>query len=265
MSPALSPRLANYQARLRHAMVARNAAGVVPLLVGGLDPGTRLAVHQRHYDTSLVTTLIGKFPATVWLVGTPLFTDAARAFVHERPPSAPCLAEYGEDFPDFLSSRVASPLAYLRAFARLEWCLGLAAVAIDHPPVSLDEFSWRDAEELMDVQLSLQPGLYYLQAEWPVDELMKLFLTETAPDRFVLDRTDVWIEVRGARGTFDMRRLDRGHFAFRRAIQEGLSLGEAAESVLSAVDDFDAGAALQQVVGEGLVVAMTNDVRAGAK
>lgn len=264
MTRALSPHLADYQARVWQAMVARDAAGVVPLLVGGPEPGKRFAVHQRHYDTSLVKTLVNKFPATVWLVGTPLFTDAASAFVHERPPGAPCLAEYGEDFPDVLSAR-ASHLPYLQSFARLEWCLGLAAVAIDHPPVSLDESSRHGAEALMDLQLSLQPGVYYLQAEWPVDELMKLFLTDAAPDRFVLDRTDVWIEVRGARGTFDMHRLDCGQFAFRRAIQEGLSLGEAAERALSAADDFDAGAALRQVVGKGLVMAMTNEVRGGAK
>ena len=80
------------------------AETVAPLLVGGNDPRKRLAIHHRHYETSLVTALLDRFPATIWLVGSTFVTETARQFVRRRPPSRPCIAEYGEEFPAFLSA-----------------------------------------------------------------------------------------------------------------------------------------------------------------
>src|SRR5215472_9257519 len=96
------PALSELQSRFRDAVVYADAREIAPLLAGGPDPVRRLDIHQRNYQTSLVDALLVKFPATGWLVGTPLLTEAARRFVREHPPAAPCIAEYGADFPRFL-------------------------------------------------------------------------------------------------------------------------------------------------------------------
>ena len=249
--------LADTQTHLRRAVVTGEAAGVVPLLVGGRDPEKRLAIHRRHYETSLVTALLDKLPATVWLAGSPFVTEAARHFVHDHPPHAPCIAEYGAEFPEFLSTRPASErVPYLRVFAELEWRLGQVAVAIDRPPVSFERLSQIDINVLTFARCTLQPGLHYLHASWPVDDLIKLYLTDTAPDRFVLAPADVWIEIRGARGEFRINRLDAGELIFRQAVQEGRAIGDAAECALDASAGFDPGGALARLVGEGLVTAV---------
>src|ERR1051326_2150993 len=97
---------------------------------------------------------------------------------------------------------------------------------------------------LPDIQVTLQPGLRYLKASWPVDELMKLYLTDTAPDRLELAPGDVWIEVRGARGQFQLGRLDAGSFTFRKSASEGRSIGESAGIALDVDETFDPGQAL---------------------
>src|SRR5207248_259669 len=100
---------------------AEHIEDLKPLLMGGRHPEKRLSVHQRNYHTSLVEALLVKFPATAWLVGTPFLTSATRRFVVEHPPQAPCIAEYGEEFPDFLSRYPGvDGLPYLRDFAELE-------------------------------------------------------------------------------------------------------------------------------------------------
>jgi hypothetical protein len=261
--------LADTQAHLRHALVTGDASGILPLLVGGRDAGARLAIHRRHYDASLVKALLGKFPATVWLVGGPCVTEAARAFAHTHPPCAPCMAEYGSEFPKFLSTWAAGegvwPAAervpYLQAFAQLEWHLGQVAVAIDRAPVPIEQFAQLDSNALMRARLILQPGLGYLAASWPVDELMTLHLTDTAPEQFPLAPADVWIEIRGARGEFQINRVDAGDFIFRTAILEGLSIGEAAVYALDAHPGFAPGQALAALVGAGLVTALAHYVR----
>lgn len=87
------------------------------------------------------------------MVGSPFVTEAARHFIREHPPLAPCIAEYGVEFPAFLSTRPAADrVPYLREFAELEWCLGQVAIAIDTPGVTLADFSKLDAGALPDAR-----------------------------------------------------------------------------------------------------------------
>src|SRR6516165_1172156 len=103
------PSLAEMQLRIRRAVVDGDTAGIAPLLIGGRDPGQRLAIHQRHYRSSLVAAIRTKFPATAWLLGMPFLDEAAKQFVRQQPPAAPCIAEYGEEFPRFISAVHACP------------------------------------------------------------------------------------------------------------------------------------------------------------
>jgi hypothetical protein len=252
--------LADTQAQLRRALVEGDTNGILPLLVGGSDAGARLAIHRRHFEASLVKALLGKFPATMWLLGGPPLTEAARTFVHARPPCAPCIAEYGSDFPVFLSTWPACDrVPYVSAFAHLEWHVGQVAVATDRPPVPIEQFAQLDPEVLMRARLTLQPGLRYASVCWPVDELTTLYLTGTAPDRFTLAQADVRLEVHGARGEFQINRLDAGDFLFRLALQEGRSVGDALDCAIDAHPGFDPAAALAAVVRAGLITAIAAD------
>jgi len=189
--------LAEIQAGIRDALVDGNGAAVLPVLIGGSRPVQRLAIHQRHYAASLTRVLVERFPATVWLVGSELVTYVASRFVRERPPTRPCVAEYGEEFPAYLGAHpAAESLPYLTQFAELEWHLGRLALA---------------TEDSMNVQ--------YLHLDWALDELIGFYLADTAPDEYALQREDVWLEIRGLRGELQMNRLTGEEFARRVALQ----------------------------------------------
>jgi hypothetical protein len=251
------PPLADVQRRVRQAVVTGDGAGIEPVLVGGRDALKRLAIHHRHYETSLVGALLGKFPATAWLVGTPFLSEAATRFVREHPPQAPCIAEYGRGFPSFLSTCPgADNLPYLHGFAELEWHLGHVAVAVSGPALTLEEHWELDVEALVDARFTLQAGLRYIQASWPVDELMKLYLTDTAPDQLSMEQAEVRIELRGARGEFHITRLEPGDFTFRTAVRDGRSLADAADRAIKSNAAFQPGVALAALVADGLVTAL---------
>jgi hypothetical protein len=163
------------------------------MLSGGARSEHRLAIHQRHYAASLTRALLDRFPATVWLVGSELVTDAARSYIHEQPPSKACIAEYGESFPQHLSAHPgAASLPYLSQFAELEWHLGRLALATDD-----------------------SPNVHHLHLDWSLDELISVYLSDSAPDAFALRQEDVWLEVRGLRGVLEMRRLTKEAFLAR--------------------------------------------------
>jgi hypothetical protein len=251
------PALADVQRRIRNALVEGSGEHALPLLLGGRHPGRRLAIHQRHYEASLVEALVGKFPACIWLVGGALVTEAARAFARAHPPTAPCIAEYGAGFPEFLARRrEALRFPYLQSFAEFEWHLGHMAIAIELPPTGMDALADLEPDVLPDVVLKLQPGVRYFAAAWPVDELIAVFLADNAPERFEFEPAPVALELQGARGTFNIKRLDAGTFAFRLTITDGNSIGAAAERAFEADPSFDPGRALALLFGENLVTAV---------
>src|SRR5207237_2047615 len=136
-------------------------------LIGGRDPEKRLIIHQQNYHTSLVDALLVKFPATGWLTGTPFLTEAAKRFVQEHPPQAPCIAEYGAVFPDFLAQFSGTErVQYLAEFVQLEWFVGQVAIAVDLAPIGNEAFSIIAPAALPDTLLTLQYGLNYLHACW---------------------------------------------------------------------------------------------------
>jgi hypothetical protein len=195
------PSLADIQSAVRDALVRGNRRALAPILSGGAHPERRLAIHQRHYAASLTRALLDRFPATVWLVGSELVTDAATSFVREQPPSRPCIAEYGESFPQHLGEHpVARSLPYLSQFADLEWHLGWLALATED-----------------------SPHVYHLHLDWSLDELIGVYLSNSAPDQFSLRHEDVWLEIRGLRGTLEIHRLAADDF-LRRA--NGQSAGD---------------------------------------
>jgi hypothetical protein len=246
--------LAEVQSHFRNAIIDGDVRQIGLVLAGGREPERRLTIHQRNYETSLVGALLLKFPATGWLLGTPLLTGAARRFVHEHPPQAPCITEYGAAFPDFLPQHPEAGRAlYLRDFAELEWSIGQVAIAVDEPSILGDAFLKAAPEMLPDMRLTLQPGLRYLKLSWPVDELMQLYLTETAPSHMEIAPADVWTEVRGARGEFQFNRLRPAEFIFRKSASELRTLGEAAELALDIDETFDPGQALSALIASGLV------------
>lgn len=177
--------LADLQAGIRDALVRGDHARVAPVLSGAAHPERRLAIHERHYAASLTKAIVERFPATVWLVGSDLVTDAARSFIREHPPSRPCIAEYGEEFPRHLGAHpAAAGLPYLAQFAELEWHLGRLALAVDE-----------------------SSNVHHFRVNWALDELIGLYLTDSAPDRFLLRQEDVLLEIRGLRGELWMTRV----------------------------------------------------------
>jgi hypothetical protein len=232
--------LAETQAALQRAVVTGEAAG-------------RLRIHARHYEASLVRTLVDRFPATVWLTGSSFVSDAAREYARVEPPARPCLAEYGAGFPRFLATRTGSgSVPYLRDFAEIEWRVGEAAVEVALPSLGIGTLAAL-GDAAHDLRLTLQPGVRYWRAQWSVDELFSLYLADAVPDRFTIAEAVTPVEICGARGDVVLTRLAPGDFTFRAALACGLPLGTSIEGALARDSAFDPARALAALFAAGHV------------
>ncbi len=246
--------LADLQQQIRNAVVTGDGASVGPLLVGGRNAATRLAIHLHHYEASLTAAVVGRFPATGWLVGPRRLEDAARTFVHDHPPTAPCIAEYGAEFPVFLATWPdTAHLTYVPAFADLDWHLGQLAVSIDVEAVARNRLAAIDPTDLASVGVRFQAGTHYLRASWPIDTLITMYLSDASPESWTFVDEEVRIQARGSRGCFRFSRLTAGEYAFRVSLAEGQTLGDAAGRALAIDPAFDPGVALLTLVDEQLI------------
>jgi hypothetical protein len=249
--------LADTQRAVRRAVVDRDTPAVLALIGATANPRGRLAIHQRHYEASLVSTLLTRHPATTWLLGGDAVTSAARGFVRRHPPKAPCLAEYGRDFSAWLGAGdLVSRVPYVAAFAELDWQLGRVSVEVERPPLPVVALSAVEPAASPGIRFQLQPGLHYLEAEWPIDELMRMFLTDAVPERLTFTPGAVTLEIRGARGTFGFTRIRRAEWVFRRSLQRGDTLGTAIDTALRDAETFDPGPAVGRALAAGLIHAI---------
>lgn len=248
------PSLVEFQRQMRDAVVRGDVAALAPLLhAGGRDAARRADIHRRHYQTSLVTAVMGRFPATAWLVGSPALETAAVGFVRAHPPTAPCIAEYGREFPAWLAGQVAiGRVPYVEAFAALDWQLGRLAVSADGPAMDPSRVASLAPDALADAVLVLQDGTCYTKAEWPIDTLMRMFLGERTVEHSTVSREPVWLEARGSRGVVSIARLSEAEWEFRSAIQRALPIGVAAERIWQFDPQFDPGVALAHLFAAGL-------------
>jgi hypothetical protein len=155
------------------------------------------------------------------LIGPRRLEDAARRFVHDHPPTAPCIAEYGRQFPAFLAAwPETAPHTYVPQFADLDWHLGRLAVSIEEPALRREQLAG-DVSGLLNARVTLQPGTQYVHAGWPIDALITMYLSDSAPESWTLVDEEVRLEARGDRGSFRLMRLTAEDYAFRASLSAG--------------------------------------------
>ena len=256
------PSLAESQSILRHAIAGHDATEVPSMLTAPGGAASRFFIYRRHYRASLASHIRGRFPTVEWLLGSVRMLALAEQFACETPPSAPCMAEYGGDFVACLArSEALRELPYMDKVALLDWHLGDVAVAIDYPALAITGLRYREPDQLLDLLLALQPGVRYLDAGWPVDDLLRVRLGDRAPEQLDFEPSPVALQIRGARGRFGVSRIDTGTLRFRVALSLGRSLGDAAGLALDADRSFDVSHGLAAIFAEGLVIRADNPNR----
>ena len=248
--------LRELQCSIGRAVLGLDEASIVEAIQGdGLDPAARLAIYRHHYLTSLTEALKAIYPVVCRLVDERFFAYAARGFIDQAPPQAPCLFEYGAAFPQFLAEfPAAAKLAYLPDVARLEWAINSALHVPTEAPVDGAAFAQVSVTDYPRLVFRLQPSLGFLASDWPVDRVWQA----NRPEKQSVEPVDLGeggcrLEIRQQDDAVVFRRLDRGEFDFRRVLAEGRSLEEAAAAVLEIDPQFDLSMALRRLMGEGLI------------
>lgn len=253
------PSLFETQAGFRAAIAGGAAAALPARLHAPADVSGRMEIYRRHHRESFRRHLRGRYPTVEWLLGTDRLLALADLTLQRSPPRAPSIAEYGAAFIEIVRSCGNDLPLYVADVAGMDWHLGCLSVALAHQPMALSTLARIDPLQLPQLGFTLQPGLAFIRSGWPVDELLRLRLQDTLPERFDFEPCETHLQLRGARGSFSLDRLGPGDFQFRASVAAGASLADAAARGAQAQPDFDLSTALTTLFAEGLVIAHSGD------
>lgn len=224
----------------------------------GSDPARRFAVHRNNVVVSLIDALADGFPVVQELVGDEFFRAMARRYVVDRPPASAVMAEYGDDFADFIAGFApAAGLPYLADLARLERCRVAACHAADAAAIDTAQLAaaLADPAALPGLCLALHPALRVLAADYAVVSLWAAHqgigeLAEVRPERpesALVLRCGLDVEVIG---------ITAADAAFVTALAAGRCLGQAMAAAGAHDAAFDPTAILAALIAKGAVSAL---------
>ncbi len=177
----------------------------------------------------------------------------ARQFVMQHPPRSPLLAQYGEEFADFIAAfEPAREVPYLPDVARLEAARTRAYHAEDAAPLGADGFAALDAETLGDVRLRLHPSAVILRSAFPVVTIWAMNSGEFELRPLEIGHGEDALVVRPHMDV-EVRALPPGGAAFLQSLAGGLTMRDAIDAALADHPDFELSGNLAGLIGSGVV------------
>jgi hypothetical protein len=228
------------------ADILRDEANVAALVLGdGLAPAARLQIYRNNSFITLTEALKATFPVVCRLVDERFFSFAAHAFIRAHPPAAPCLAEYGAGFADFLAAfPPAASLAYLPDVARFEWALNAAYHAPDAPPLAPGRIVAVPTERQAALRFVLHPAVQLFESRFPISRIWESNQGGAESEAIDLDSGGCRLLIYRAGIEVHYLSPDKGSFAFLSALAGGSTFEGGYTAAAEAEPRFDLAAAL---------------------
>jgi hypothetical protein len=249
-------KLPDLQTGVRLSVLGRSRPEIIAAILGEEGQAeARLDIHRHHILRSLTEALKANFPVVCRVVDPRFFGFAADCFIRMHPPSAPCLAEYGAEFPDFIRAfEPARALPYLGDLARLEWAVLEARNAPDAAPITPEGLRQVPIADYPNLTLRLDPSLRLLRTLWAVERIWAAHQDDERQAPIELGGEGSRLIVRRRGAEVEVESVDPATFAFLAALRQGRCLATAGAAGLAADPFFDMALALRRLLAEqGLV------------
>ena len=140
-----------------------------------INPMDRLNIYRNNTFISLQECLKSTFPVSQQILGEKFFTQAAKKYIVDFPPTNGCLTFYGESFSKFLSSLIEiKDWPYIIDVASFEYAMQQSFYAEDYPVLTAEDLSLIPAEKYGDLVLNFQPSLQLIQSFYPIDDIWSI-------------------------------------------------------------------------------------------
>ncbi|MCW9035280.1 MAG: DNA-binding domain-containing protein [Rhodospirillales bacterium] len=220
-----------HETQEQFAAALRNPDHPLPSTIGP-EAEKGFNVYRNNVAVSLSEALGATFPVTQALVGDEFFKGMAQIFTRQFLPKTPVLLDYGEEFPDFVSTfPPAGSLPYLADVARLEWFWNRAYHSADVTPLTIQALADIPEKAIGEVHFKFHPSMYLLDSPWPVASIWHAH--QGTNDMGNLPEGGEKVLILRPQMEVEIRSLPVPAFTFLRALVGGATLGQALEPFLN--------------------------------
>lgn len=217
----------------------------------GRPAGNRFGVYRNNVVVALTDALATGFPTIAKLLGSQNFNNIAGLYLRQNPPQSPLMMHYGAPFPQFLAD--FPPLAhlpYLKDVARLELALRHSYHAADSTPADATILQSLDEDALMASTMALAPSVRLIRSQFPHVAIWEFNMIDGAPKPAAVAQDALIL-----RPEFDPtpHALPQGGAEFVETLGAGHSFGDAMTAATTLTQDFDLGATLGLLFGNGAI------------
>ncbi len=202
----------------------------------------RFNIYRNNIFAGLVQAIADGYPVIRRLVGDDFFRAMALEYARNSLPTSPVMMTYGASFAEFLESfEPVASLPYLPDVARLEWLYSECFHEKDSAPVTMEQVLEEAGGDIDSLVLRYHPALRLLGSRFAVLSLWNAHREDIADDQVEMPDIDAGEEILLTRPGIgvELRWLETGGLGFVRSLQQGETLGNAAEKVMQQYPDFD--------------------------
>lgn len=205
---------------------------------GDIPLARRLLVYRNNIVGSLTDVMLNSFPMLEKLIGKEFLEGMARSFILQSPPSKGCLNFYGHGFAEFIEGFVpAQSLPYLPDMARLEIALNDSYYADATRALRLEDLAALSPDSLGETPFTPAPHVKLLASDFPLTSIKALCDDPQAPPPDM--QVGIKIMISRPHESVNIHEISDAEHLMLEGLQSGESLGEAAETALSADPDFN--------------------------
>lgn len=219
----------------------------------GVNSESRLRIYQNNVLITLDEILKSRYGCISNLVGEEFFVYTAREYFTENPPTSGNLDDYGESFIEYIANIPSlKDFTYLKDVAKFQWALHKAYFAADVELIDRIKLSQVAPEKLEDIKFKLHPSVHLISSNFPIHRLWEI--SQDGYDGEInVDINSGGVDILIVRPEYKINTiiLEKGEYAFLRALQNEQTLATAFEYACLDNENFDVGEALQKFVLNG--------------
>lgn len=233
------------------------SSALAGLMSDGADPGPAARVYRNSSLLAACDALKSNYQATGLIMGDEFFSAMARAYVDANRAEQRSLVGYGRSLPEFIDSAAEQHgLPWLSSIAQLDRAWLEAHLAKDDKPLAPEDLAGLacDEEKLLAAQFGLRRSVCLVETAQTVFDLWQDLRAKRLPEAAVevssgAQHVLIWRH----ESEVQSRTTGPGEHAFLGALSRGKTLGNAAQSGVSAEETFDAGSALAINTSSGVL------------
>ncbi|MDB5640884.1 MAG: hypothetical protein JWN07_201 [Hyphomicrobiales bacterium] len=201
----------------------------------GASAEARFAIYRNNVVSGLIDALAESFPATLRIVGEAFFRAMAQVFVRSAPPRSPVLRTFAQGFPVFLDAfPPAQEIACLADVARIE------AARIDAWHAADASACTRTmSDDVIAARVTLHPSARLVLSPHPIVTIWRANAgaSDVAPiEDWTAEQALVF---RDANDAIQVESVSGAVAMFLQHLQDGATLGEAAQRAMAQAGEFD--------------------------